>query len=513
MSATHDCIVVGSGPSGVASATALLAAGRSVLMVDVGLTLEPERERMLAEAISAGPLNATNAPWLSDTQATGKIPRKLIFGSDYPFRDAAEALRLRRHNVGAEPSFALGGLSNVWGAAALPFTADDTRDWPVSPGDLEQHYAACARLLGITGERDDLADLLPLYEEPLGQLRASRQAEIMLSALARNRERLAAKGVRFGRARVAARAKDCVYCGLCLHGCPQNLIYSANDTLRTLRANTSFSCRSDFVVETVSETESAATIQGLERGASTTLQAKSVFLAAGAIPTTAILLKSASMQDRPVRLLDSQYFVLPLALFKGAGRTRDEQLHTMAQIFVEVLDPAISPYTIHLQIYTYNSLLAGVVRAKLGKLMEPLARWGDAHFVLVQGYLHSDHSGAIDLTLRADGLDAVGVVNAEARRKIGALVRKLTLLAPRIGAVPLAPLMEISEPGRGFHIGGSFPMSTSPNRLQTDTLGRPFGWRRIHAVDATVLPSIPATTITYPVMANAHRIAKLAAKS
>jgi choline dehydrogenase-like flavoprotein len=28
----------------------------------------------------------------------------------------------------------------------------------------------------------------------------------------------------------------------------------------------------------------------------------------------------------------------------------------------------------------------------------------------------------------------------------------------------------------------------------------------VHAVDATVLPSIPATTITLTVMANAHRI-------
>jgi hypothetical protein len=29
----------------------------------------------------------------------------------------------------------------------------------------------------------------------------------------------------------------------------------------------------------------------------------------------------------------------------------------------------------------------------------------------------------------------------------------------------------------------------------------------VHAVDATVFPTIPSTTITYSVMANAHRIA------
>jgi hypothetical protein len=31
--------------------------------------------------------------------------------------------------------------------------------------------------------------------------------------------------------------------------------------------------------------------------------------------------------------------------------------------------------------------------------------------------------------------------------------------------------------------------------------------RRVHLVDASVLPSVPATTITLGVMANAHRIA------
>ena len=39
-----------------------------------------------------------------------------------------------------------------------------------------------------------------------------------------------------------------------------------------------------------------------------------------------------------------------------------------------------------------------------------------------------------------------------------------------------------------------------------DPLGRPQGWSRVHAVDASVLPSVPATTITFSVMANAHRI-------
>ncbi|MGH7981149.1 MAG: GMC oxidoreductase [Limisphaerales bacterium] len=49
-------------------------------------------------------------------------------------------------------------------------------------------------------------------------------------------------------------------------------------------------------------------------------------------------------------------------------------------------------------------------------------------------------------------------------------------------------------------------MRPQPSGFETDCLGRPHGWSRLHVVDASVLPSVPATTITFSVMANAHRI-------
>jgi choline dehydrogenase-like flavoprotein len=514
MTTDFDCLVIGSGPSGVAAASALLAAGRSVTMVDPGLELEPARADMVAAARAQGPLSPANAPWLKEPATPRRVPRKLIYGSDFPYRDAAQHFALDAEGVGAEPSFARAGLSNVWGAAALPYTAHDTADWPVGESELAPHYAACAELLGLAGEEDDLADWLPLHAPPRGQLRASRQGATMLDAMNRHRDALNAQGLRFGRARVAANAAACIYCGLCLHGCPDKLVWSANDTLAALVHNPRFRLRGDVIIDTLAENADAAHARGVNRltDAPIAFSSRQIFLAAGAIPTTAILLRSADAYDETVALKDSQYFLLPLALFRGARGAAREKLHTMAQLFLELRDATISPCTIHMQIYTYNALMARAMRQRLGPL-RPLARLGDAYFVLIQGYLHSAHSGAIDITLRHDRLEARGRANPEARRVIAALVRKLMRVSTLLGAVPLAPLMEITEPGRGFHIGGSFPMRAEPGRFDTDTQGRPLGWTRIHAVDATVLPSVPATTITYPVMANAHRIATEAAKA
>lgn len=54
-------------------------------------------------------------------------------------------------------------------------------------------------------------------------------------------------------------------------------------------------------------------------------------------------------------------------------------------------------------------------------------------------------------------------------------------------------------------------MRAHPGELEADLLGRVSGLERIHAVDSTILPSIPGTTITLGVMANAHRIGAAAA--
>jgi choline dehydrogenase-like flavoprotein len=110
-------------------------------------------------------------------------------------------------------------------------------------------------------------------------------------------------------------------------------------------------------------------------------------------------------------------------------------------------------------------------------------------------------------------LELTGVANEATRPLLRKLMRKLLRHTRSLGAVPLAPLLRVGLPGQGFHTGGSFPMRDRPGAFETDVLGRVAGLARIHAVDATVFPTIPATTITLTAMANAHRIGSAAPAS
>jgi choline dehydrogenase-like flavoprotein len=132
--------------------------------------------------------------------------------------------------------------------------------------------------------------------------------------------------------------------------------------------------------------------------------------------------------------------------------------------------------------------------------------------LVIQGYLHSDDSPGMLLSLDGDSLRLAGEQRPESATRVRRVVRRLASSARPLGMLPLPGLLQTGRPGKGNHLGGSFPMRLDPGELETDTLGRLPRWDRVHLLDASVLPSIPATTVTLTLMANAHRIASAAAR-
>src|SRR5581483_3798797 len=372
--------VIGSGPAGVACAKALLARGATVLMLDAGIELENERAQ-IARELSGKKFSEWPASQLSaiqgDLAATAKgIPLKMLFGSDFPYRETEEKIPWRGNGIAFRPSLALGGLSNVWGAATLPYRDADISDWPIKISDLASHYRAAAEILNLSGRHDDLEEILPLYSENLNALQLSRQAKLFLKNLERRREKLNSHGWRFGQSRLAVRAADslrgsgCVYCGQCMTGCVYGCIYNSADTVRELLRDKNFSYQRNVIVTKLREAEGKVLIEGFHRQTSAPLsfEVNRAYLAAGVIPTAQILLRSQNAFDHKLILRDSQYFLFPILLVRRTRDVKSESLHTLSQIFLELNNSQVSPRGIHLQIYSYSDIIAQAVRNSLGPL-------------------------------------------------------------------------------------------------------------------------------------------------
>lgn len=519
-------VVIGSGPAGVASATALVEQGLDVAMIDGGVQLEPER-RALVEEVAARPREDWPAATLAELRRQmpvelGGVQLKFKYGSDFPYRDVARIQPFENRGVATHPTLARGGFSTVWGAAVLPYMDEDIRDWPISTADLAPHYEAVSSMICLSAFHDDLQTFLPLYCEEPRPLAASAQAAALMRDLECSRESLRRSGFHFGYSRLAVRAHSnahgpgCVYCGLCLYGCPYELIYDASATLEQLQRSGNFSYLGDTVVERLEESNGGVRISARSRTSGEPLEfsASRVYVGCGVVSTTRLLLASLDAFDRPLMMKDSQYFLLPWLRWPAAPDPQQEALHTLAQVFIELRHGAVTENTVHLQVYTYNEfyrdlfhrllgpatpLLRGPIRAALGRML------------LIQGYLHSDVSPSISATLCRDGGQAKLVLekrpNPETKRVLRRVGRRLLGRLLDFKAIPAWPMLKIAPPGRGFHSGGTFPMREAPSEFECDRLGRPTGFSRIHVVDSTTFPSIPATAITLSVMANAHRIA------
>jgi choline dehydrogenase-like flavoprotein len=520
--------VVGSGPAGISCARALIAAGREVTILDAGLELDAERRQAVTALAASNPSSwdARSTAFLRKGMSAGNggIPTKLLFGSDHPYREPSGATYILRENVDTKPSYSLGGLSTVWGGAVMPYRQQDIEDWPISVEDLAPSYKAVLSWMPLSARKDDLDELFPIHREDSDALPMSRQSAAMLADLERKRAELNKQGIYCGASRLAVdasgaeHASGCVRCGLCMYGCPYQLIYSSDQSLASFSNSQSrlLTYRRGVTVQSIGETAGGVTLHAVDAaGKRVHFEGERVFLASGVLNTTAILLRSLEAYGMPVQLRDSQYFLLPALRMRGMQGVSREPLHTLAQLFLEVFDTSISPYAVHLQTYTYNDLF----RDRAAQILGPLRRFFPmeallGRLILFQGYLHSAHSSSISAVLeRTESGDVLRLganPDPETKRRIGRLIRKLVKLSARTGVLPLSPLLEMGLPGRGFHSGGSFPMAAQPRPGESDRLGRPYGLQRIHAVDATVLPSIPATTITFTVMANAYRIGSAA---
>ena len=515
--------VIGTGPSAATAARVLAKRGLEVCIVDPSFgpgeaTRELTTRMCQSEPGDWAPQDVTALK--ANMQASGDgIPRKLVYGSDFPYRQVAGAPPVELVDAEMLRSFAEAGLSNVWGACILPYPDAELSDWPVALGEMQEHYRSVLASIPFSGADDALSELFPHSPSPTQPAVTSPQCETLLADLSRKERSLRRKGIRFGAARLAVttdmEGRFCRRCGLCLYGCPYRLIYSASQTLEPLRSAENVVFKRGLWVHSVEQRVSGVRINArrCDNGEAVTIEADKAYLGAGVVESTRILLQSLAAFDEPLIGLHSDRFVLPLIRLQKSRGIANDPLHTMAQVFLEIQDSNLCDELVHVQLYGYNELFRQAIDDKLGGLKRWVGPLAEAilleRLMVGFGYLHSKRSAKLEFRLERDGhLRIRGVRVAETQKLCRAVVAKLR--AAGVGFRTFVGGANVAAPGGGNHSGGTFPMAATPGRFQSSASGVPSGFRDLHVVDASVLPSLSATTITLTAMANASRIASRA---
>ena len=522
-------LIIGSGPAAAGAALALTANSDStVQVIDIGGRLEPENDKVRKRMSKAQPED-----WVIDdlraisltAVAIGKdrVPEKRNFGSDFPFRNFGQLDGLTSEDgVNSHViSGAYGGFSNTWGAQTMVFSDATFDDWPFPRSDLEIDYRAILRAIPYSGEEDDLTEYFPLWG-PAGPLPPlSEGPERILSAYERHRLRVRRHGVLLGKARLAFNGRDCISCGLCMSGCPYSFVYSASQTFDDLVRRGRINYTGGFVALRLGENDGRPFVvaRSLVTGKLETFNADKVFLASGALGTTRLAAQSLDLWSRRIRMKESAQFLMPLLALRGIKDLSQEGTFTLNQFNVVMPFDESGHDIVQIHGYPFNAAMEDALPTFLTRpALKGIGALLLRRITVGFGYLPSWWSPGFDLIVEPSGSE--GQIarmtllpssddGALARRKLRIVTRKLMMVAPSLGLFPVVSQIDLSAPGKSYHFGGSFPHSRTPKRSEeTDLLGRLHPWRNIHLVDASVFPSVPATTFTLSIMANAHRIAR-----
>jgi ferredoxin len=520
-------LIIGSGAA--AAGTALALSHRENLkisVIDIGLQLETDREHLVEALASSSPdcWDVQTIERISKQSASSRnsgIPEKRVFGSDYPFRNVGQLGGVTAAD-GVNTSLispAYGGFSNVWGSQIMPFTSATFESWPVNAATMRRHYEAVLRHIPFAGEEDDLADIFPLMRPPSPLPSMSPRSLKVLKAYEKHKSRLNHRGITAGKARLAFDANGCIRCGMCMTGCPYRLIYSTAQTFDVLRRTGRITFNSGFLaLKIIEEANQVAVITSeIATGRIRRFEADRVYVACGAIGTTRLVANSLGLFDLDLLMLESRQFILPLLSLRATEDPRNKRDFTLNQFNMIVAPDGGSVDISTLHFYTFNSAfidgLPSVLRARSVEWLQvQLLR----RLTVAFGYLPSWNSPRLRLHIGSRcnhfGLPEFHI-SSEAppsgqSQMLRTILLRLTQSARLLDLYPVIPMLRLSAAGKSYHWGGSFPHTTDrPIIFSSDRLGRVGSWERIHLVDASVFPTVPAMTFGLTVMANAHRIA------
>ena len=516
-------IVIGSGLCAWAAIQGILRRGGKPLVLDIGDDLEPVREAIRARLSGSSPAEWSSAglEFMTEPRTNrGSVPVKTYLGSTFMYSQDEVPQADGSFHPGSPPySTALGGFSRAWGGAYLLPNLSDVADWPVSYELLISSIRQVFRDVATSEPPSPLHRYFPRMREQVSasSLRQDPGQQELLRRLAASSATASTSPLVVGQSNlmtdtIASSSKTCHYCGLCNVGCVYESIFSSDQQIKSLLNEGRISYEKDLVVLTVRESGDEVVVRARDRETEEirTYTASKVYLAAGAVNSTRILLSSMGMYGSPVQLLKTGSS-LELFLTHRPLPLTWPHTNTQSTVFVDFIHEPSSSHWVHGQLSFPNELillrLGQKHRLPPGRIRSSLAAR------IVGGILNTHSSIAQNISLRISALDYDGSAPLEvkvtsgdefARKLAGREFRKIMRSA---GLFP-APLKATGNAGNfGYHLGGTFPMTESPARdTDTDPFGRPFGWRNIHVVDTSVLPSLPATTIGALASGNAFRI-------
>jgi choline dehydrogenase-like flavoprotein len=449
-----DVVIVGSGPAGVHAAYPLVEAGLRVAMVDGGLN-STKRDRAVSSA---------------NTSTTKSNALDILMKGSFAFGKTYELLKVRS-NIEIIQTLAKGGLSEFWHGISDYLTSGELQQIGLPAKEIEKQYKETSRLVNL-----DLKPPLDIH------------GELLLRAAPNKVYRL-----------------------------PVTYPYRTSTVVEDLKKYKNFTYIPGQLVLTIKDENKhveikSLSIEGLKK---TTFRSQYLILAAGAINTTRILLRSFGLFDYKTNFLTKSHSMVVCLHARSLIRGRGTQMENPGQLAF-MSNRARQKLGSFVQLYRCNPFMLDHALAYI-PLPKIMARVILSMFirslVIADVRFPAFETKEKFLRLRKDteGKDVLEISFRETSKELKSHETELKGISETLRSLGLFPLKVVSDPITS-HYGGGVPFGKKSAKLSVGVNGKLHQAKNIYIADSAPWRALPGKPLALTIMANASRVGKLVLK-
>ena len=512
----YDCIVVGSGPAGAHAAWPLVEAGLNVAMIDGGVEDQNNFNLSYDENFESVRKNRQDQQFLFfgkdldglNVPQDGDHASAMLSGRfSYVSEKAAEFLPSKTLDLEVAQTLAKGGLSEVWGGATDALNEDELALLGLPKDEMGEYYQDVINRIGISGPA--------LNYKTQSAAELSNHGASLLKRSQKNKSILEKLGLTMRPSALAllteplGERKATLYRDLDYWTNQGRSLYRARFTVEELERQTNFCYIKNNVVKSIHQSGDTAVVNTIDFShkfsrKENIFRARYVVVAAGALNTTRIFLKSFGMYDKKVNIITKPHIITPCLDYRFIGKVESVRKHSLCQLVLE----GASSYS---QIYTYKSLL-------LNKLLNfsPLTVPESLSFfslfisgmVLVDSrmpsFLSQDKTCKL---INENGRDILKLEYKMNDRELSAIKVQMKIIKKGLRKLGLIPIKEVyMKEGSSAHYAGGMTEFAHIN-------GKVNGFSRVFVADSSLWKALPSKPPTLTIMANANRIGSKLART
>ncbi|MDA7697782.1 GMC family oxidoreductase [Candidatus Pelagibacter sp.] len=439
---------------------------RNIIVVGTGFAAAAAVYILLKKKIKPTIVDANSNNFNLVNKDKNKLP--LGIKKNYTF---SPLIDFEKNDTELLASESFGGLSRVWGGAINKLHFNESKKWPISLKILEKYYKIVDNFFLHCGNEDNYSKEFNLKKPDL------KIKNNLKNYFVQNND----KRILIGNSRLAVNKN--------------NKIFSLNSYFLKLIKQKKIEIIKNFEVLTIQEKKDKIIISSKNN----TLYCNKLFIACGPMSAAKIILNSFE-SIKNVKLKESS---LVSSLWFSTKSINIYHSNLLCDYF---LTKFTKPY-FSSQIYIFKDKIIDKIFNKKNIIYNLLKKFPNSlksRFLIFLTYIDDKNSHNITIyrnnkkfkiLLKKKDLSAYYLI----KKMINVFLKK-----------KLFHIFDIKKNfGYGYHFGSSFPMSNKKSLKTSDNLGRILNQKNIHFIDASVLPSIPISSITYTVMANASRIVDL----